>query len=544
VSDVLEIRVKKSHVAVLSVVVLVASASAAVNVRDPMNVFGDLDMQGNEIQNTTQVEFSYDYLKDYAAQDGKIDIDGLAQAGREYARGEISAQELRTVKIYHAKQVPVTNDFMSDIDRDNNGKIDIDELAFAGREFARGNLNSEELDTAGYYFATQKEVSEPPSISAARKTGNGKLMATGILGTGDSNFTVSTNINMRGNNIYNAGNLNGGTRGTGGGGGSTSNTAPALDWSNARPVKDEVTDGTAEIECNPGEVLRDVTCFKVGRLGGSDAEGDDVLKCDTRTEGSASESAGNAPDISVRPGVSGTCVPLKGVKRQLFSNQNSSNTFQVPPGTSSVRYRVYGGVGGSEGGSSGGGAGGYVEGSIPVDGETTLNVYVGQNGGNGVQIVDYSGITEDILTLEIEGSGGRGGCVPFNGVKCGGDGGDGFLNRAEYDISEVVSSTDGAGGGGAPTILTDSADQIMVAAGGGGGESSSSGGGGGAGGGKGGDFTDFDANAGEDADTATTKNLGGNADEPGDTFVRSGLPAADSTGTSREGAKVELAAFP
>jgi hypothetical protein len=49
VSDILEIRVKKSHVAVLSVVVLVASASAAVNVRDPMNVFGDLKIAGGEV---------------------------------------------------------------------------------------------------------------------------------------------------------------------------------------------------------------------------------------------------------------------------------------------------------------------------------------------------------------------------------------------------------------------------------------------------------------------------------------------------------------
>jgi hypothetical protein len=51
VSDVLhlDITVKKSHVAVLSVVVLVGSASAAVNVRDSMNVFGDLKITGGEV---------------------------------------------------------------------------------------------------------------------------------------------------------------------------------------------------------------------------------------------------------------------------------------------------------------------------------------------------------------------------------------------------------------------------------------------------------------------------------------------------------------
>ncbi len=41
--------VTKTHVVVLSVVVLVASASAAVNVRDPMNVFGDLKIAGGEV---------------------------------------------------------------------------------------------------------------------------------------------------------------------------------------------------------------------------------------------------------------------------------------------------------------------------------------------------------------------------------------------------------------------------------------------------------------------------------------------------------------
>jgi hypothetical protein len=235
------------------------------------------------------------------------------------------------------------------------------------------------------------------------------------------------------------------------------------------------------------------------------------------------------------------------VKRQLFSDQNSSNTFQVPPGTSSVRYRVYGGVGGGVGESGSGGAGGYVEGSIPVDGETTLNVYVGQNGGNGEKIVDVGEARNRLLTSETKGTGGRGGCVPYNGVKCGGNGGDAYLNKVFYDISEIATYTNGAGGGGAPTVLTDSTDQIMLVAGGGGGESTQSGGGGGAGGGKGSDASSVfhgdaagedpnEPNAGEDADV-TTKNLGGNADEPGDTFVRSGLPAADSTGTSREGVR-------
>jgi hypothetical protein len=94
VSDVLEIRVKKSHVAVLSVVVLVASASAAVNVRDPMNVFGDLDMQGNEIQNTSKVELNPDYLKEIAKggeNDNEIDSLEVFDAIESYRNGELTA---------------------------------------------------------------------------------------------------------------------------------------------------------------------------------------------------------------------------------------------------------------------------------------------------------------------------------------------------------------------------------------------------------------------------------------------------------------------
>jgi hypothetical protein len=261
-----------------------------------MNVFGDLDMQGNEVQNTTRVGFSYDYLKKYAAQDGKIDIGGVGQAGEDFASGELSAQELKTVDIYFEKEIPVTNDFISEHDNDGDDKIDIGELGEAGQEFASGELSFEELETLDYYYRNKITVSEPLSISAARKTGNGKLMATGVAGRQNSNFTVNTNINMQGNNIYNVGNLNGNTRG---GGGGASNAAPALDWSNARPVNNEGPNGgTARIECGQDEVLRDVTCDRGGFN----------QPCDTRTEDSASFTNTVNNDNA---GVSGTCVPLK-----------------------------------------------------------------------------------------------------------------------------------------------------------------------------------------------------------------------------------------
>jgi hypothetical protein len=227
-------------------------------------------------------------------------------------------------------------------------------------------------------------------------------------------------------------------------------------------------------------------------------------------------------------------VPIEGANAGVFTDQNTSNTFQVPPGASTVEYKVYGGVGGDvveESTRVGfGGNGGYVEGSFPVNGETTLNVYVGQDGANGV-------LPGDVL------GGGRGGCVPFNGVKCGGDGGNGhFVDAVEFG---QVAKT-GGGGGGAPSIITNSENQIMIAAGGGAGASMDSGGGGGAGGGEGAQ----QSKPGEDAD-GPIKNLGGDANQPldgnaeaGDTFIRSSLPAADSTSTSSEGPKVVLSASP
>jgi hypothetical protein len=308
---------------------------------------------------------------------------------------------------------------------------------------------------------------------------------------------------------------------------------PTLDWSNAQPVSD-ISDGTAEVSCEAGGVLRDVICFSNTPGGAGDPTQDNIRRCDTRMEASASSSAGYSP------GVSGTCVPLKGVKKQVFSNQDSSNTFQVPSGASRVEYKVYGGVGGGVDFGDEvdpGGAGGYVEGSIPLEGGETLNIYVGQDGGTG----QYVGPPSEGGPSPID-SGGSGGCVPFNGGECGGDGGDGYRPGSVFGEMGAVS---GSGGGGAPSIVTDSSNQIMVAAGGGGGRSSGSGGGGGAGGGKGEDVSEGES--GEDADN-TPQNLGGDAAsfDPGSggTFVDGDLPTPDSEGTSREGARVELAAIP
>lgn len=287
--------------------------------------------------------------------------------------------------------------------------------------------------------------------------------------------------------------------------------APALNWSKSI-TRTSGMGGSASIDCQTGKVLRDATCFSDARPGGSDAEGHYVEGCDARTEYSAYENDGQLV------GVSGTCVPIKGAELQVFSNQNSSNTFEVPSDASKVEYEIHGGMGGGNDGR-----GGYVKGSMPVNGGETLEVYVGQDGANGEPGGGSGG---------TGGDGGRGGCVPFNGVTCGGDGGDGGITGM-IGVPDIGRS--GGSGGGAPSLITDSSGIVAVAGGGAGsrGGYGGGGGGGGAGGGSG----------AEDGDQ-TPKNLGGDANNgDGGTFVRNGLPVR-STGTTSESPKVELAAIP
>jgi hypothetical protein len=187
VSDVLEIRVKKSHIAILSVVVLVASASAAVNVRDPMNVFGDLNMQGNKVVNATEYRFTSSFVREY--------------------------------------------------DENNNGQIEIEELGDAGQDFTSTpqELSLQKLQILGEYFVSDKQISR--GVKAAALSEDGKIIANGAYtGTKNGptqagNFTFSSDINLQGNNIYNAANIN---TGTGGGGGLT--IPPYNDISSSRQL--------------------------------------------------------------------------------------------------------------------------------------------------------------------------------------------------------------------------------------------------------------------------------------------------------------------
>lgn len=280
-----------------------------------------------------------------------------------------------------------------------------------------------------------------------------------------------------------------------------------------------------------------MTCFSDARSGGaSDAEGDNLKTCDSRLKDSASISEPRFREGNP-VGVTGTCVPVKGAKLEVFNNQNSSDTFRVPQGTSRVSYKIYGGSGGKGGSGGNGGKGGYIEGSIPVDGGTNLNVYVGQNGETGLHPDNPRGGTE--------GRGGRGGCVPFDGITCAGDGGDGGI-EGRFNVQNLALG--GGGGGGSPTMITSAGNNILVAAGGGGGTHGDydSGGGGGAGGGDGGsgdnDPVEQATKPGEDADN-TPKNLGGDAGSDGSTFAHSEANVV-STGSSHGTPRAELAAIP
>ena len=317
-SDVLQldITVKKSHVAVLSVVVLVASASAAVNVRDPMNVFGDLNVRGgeldmhqNEITNTTEIEFSSDYLKDYANTEGRIDTEGASQAAADYFDGEISYEQLRTVETFFFNEVPVKNNVLEEYDDDNSGQLDVQEVSDASADFIDGELSEGEINLIQYYFLNEVPITEPASsIDAAKITSSGKLIASGIIGRQKANFTIGNDINMQGNNIYNAGNLN---TGTGGGGG--------LEWDQLYQVSDSSSteagfDGetvTASVSCDTGDVLVSATCER-GRdtyTGEGYVTINTLVKCDARSRDEAvvSKSGQEFDDISAA--VTGTCVP-------------------------------------------------------------------------------------------------------------------------------------------------------------------------------------------------------------------------------------------
>lgn len=71
-NPVIQINVRRSHLVLILIVVVAASASATVDIRDQMNVFGDLNMTQNKITNLQTPENPKDAAtKQYADSSGQ-----------------------------------------------------------------------------------------------------------------------------------------------------------------------------------------------------------------------------------------------------------------------------------------------------------------------------------------------------------------------------------------------------------------------------------------------------------------------------------------
>ena len=115
------------------------------------------------------------------------------------------------------------------------------------------------------------------------------------------------------------------------------------------------------------------------------------------------------------------------------------DTFNIPPGISSVQVKSWGGGGGGGGGGSvsfgGAGAGaGFVDATHSVTPGGTLDLYVGGGGfgafggslsGDGGGGGGHSWVKEGVKTLQISGSGGGGGGGDNSSAVNGGNGGPG-----------------------------------------------------------------------------------------------------------------------
>jgi hypothetical protein len=152
------------------------------------------------------------------------------------------------------------------------------------------------------------------------------------------------------------------------------------------------------------------------------------------------------------------CGLVTGLQAQSLTF-NSSGTFIVPPGVTSITVQAWGAGGGSAGGGiggrAGGGGGAFATKIIAVTPGTSYTVTVGSggapgsSGGNssfGVEVIAVGGSNGSSLT------GGNGGlasaCTPTTGAFSGGNGG-GSSSAGGLDADA------GGGGGGAATTAAD-----------------------------------------------------------------------------------------
>lgn len=205
-------------------------------------------------------------------------------------------------------------------------------------------------------------------------------------------------------------------------------------------------------------------------------------------------------------------------------SSTGTTTWTAPDGIATLTIECWGARGGYGGDNYGGdhtggnpGNGGYVKASYDsISGGTTLEIAVGDYGGNG-----GDGAKQDA---------GWGGSAGTNGIVNGGDG-----NPGAAPGDQTNNAGGGGGGGGAGSLVRLNSDQTLLAlAGGGGGgggagdDLDSAGGGGGGGGSDGGlgGAAGGDATPGSDAGTLSTSSGGDGADGTVSTSAPDGNPGS------------------
>ena len=143
---------------------------------------------------------------------------------------------------------------------------------------------------------------------------------------------------------------------------------------------------------------------------------------------------------------------------QVSQTWTSGGSFTVPSGVTSITITGVGGKGGSGGQDCGNGcgvnpgaAGGYTTSTFSVTPGTSLSIYVGSNGGNGVSNI---------------AGGGNGGGAGGSGYASGGSGGG---------VGPTGASGGGGGGGGASAVIGTGVTLIAGGGGGGGGRCNTAG---------------------------------------------------------------------
>ena len=189
---------------------------------------------------------------------------------------------------------------------------------------------------------------------------------------------------------------------------------------------------------------------------------------------------------------------VSGSTTDVYIQYNSSGTFTVIPGISSIQYLVVGGGGGGGGdGGTGGGGGGFASGTTTVTQSSVISIVIGSGGNAGGWAIG-PGTSGGASTITIAGtaytanggapggvgptsSGGGGGIstVGYTGGAGGGNtggvvGAHGTVG-ATGNASSITGSSTYYGGGGGGGVFFNSAQIAAVVGGAGGGGASASG---------------------------------------------------------------------